>query len=479
MLEPSRRVAVNPAHLTDRFQLFVLIVLGESVARLISAAAARPWSVPAGRRAGSGVADPRGALVGLAHHGRPGRPGHPEGDRLVHCPQPAYRHRDRQQQRWPAHRDPGRAGCGTIGVGPRPALYGGVSLFLLASALLPSRGLSRRARWARLVTSLAAMGLVFVGAIVVPVYLVPALTVVLVLGLAAEARKPRRRGARLRRLRQAGPPPWSRLSDVDLACRAFDWIASVAVAADGGLGWTEDGVLFDDLYSGTAGVLLGCAEAEAAGLGTAHVAAGAAAGCWPWPGRARAWPPCPTTACSPGGLASRWRCAPGRTRPGDPAAAEAAAQVTRQIAGRVTQAPPDPLRYTDMISGDAGLLLALIADDSDVVGPGRADPGRPAGGRRGTVPGRVALADGSGLGAHHAGVLPRHRRGRLRPGRGRPRPAPRRPGGRRRPGRRGDPRRRGPARRLGGAAADPPTAGPPGRQCTAGVTARRARRGYS
>ncbi len=51
---------------------------------------------------------------------------------------------------------------------------------------------------------------------------------------------------------------------------------------------------------------------------------------------------------------------------GDPAAAEAAAQVTQQIAGRVTQAPPDPLGYTDVISGDAGLLLVLIADDSDV-----------------------------------------------------------------------------------------------------------------
>ncbi len=105
---------------------------------------------------------------------------------------------------------------------------------------------------------------------------------------------------------------------MDLAGRAFDWIASVAVAADGGLAWLEDGVLFDDLYSGTAGVLLGCAEAEAAGLGTSHVAAGARAGCCPWPGRARAWPRCPTTACSPGGRAPRWRCAPGRTRPGTP-----------------------------------------------------------------------------------------------------------------------------------------------------------------
>jgi hypothetical protein len=63
--------------------------------------------------------------------------------------------------------------------------------------------------------------------------------------------------------------------DLDLAGRAFDWIASVAVGVDGGLGWLEDGALFDDLYSGTAGVLLGCAEAAAAGLDTARVSAGA------------------------------------------------------------------------------------------------------------------------------------------------------------------------------------------------------------
>ena len=34
---------------------------------------------------------------------------------------------------------------------------------------------------------------------------------------------------------------------MDIARRGFDWIASVAVPADGGLGWREDGVLSDDL----------------------------------------------------------------------------------------------------------------------------------------------------------------------------------------------------------------------------------------
>jgi hypothetical protein len=38
-------------------------------------------------------------------------------------------------------------------------------------------------------TALAAMGLVFMGAVIEPVYLVPALTVVLTLGLLTEARQ--------------------------------------------------------------------------------------------------------------------------------------------------------------------------------------------------------------------------------------------------------------------------------------------------
>jgi hypothetical protein len=58
---------------------------------------------------------------------------------------------------------------------------------MMASALLPSRKLTRSARTVRLITAAAAMGLVFMGAIVVPVYLVPALAVVLALGIAAES----------------------------------------------------------------------------------------------------------------------------------------------------------------------------------------------------------------------------------------------------------------------------------------------------
>jgi hypothetical protein len=44
---------------------------------------------------------------------------------------------------------------------------------------------------------------------------------------------------------------------------AFDWVGSVAIDVDGGQAGLEGGALVDDLYSGTAGVLLGCAEAAA------------------------------------------------------------------------------------------------------------------------------------------------------------------------------------------------------------------------
>ena len=189
MLEPSRRVAVNPAHLTDRFQLFVLIVLGESVARLISAAAARPWSVPAAAVLGAALLTLAAlwwAWLSTADRAALGTPKAIAWFTALNLPIVtgiAASSAGLHIAILTAH------GGSTIGIAPRTALYGGVSLFLLASALLPSRKLSRRARWTRLATSLAAMGLVFMGAIVVPVLLVPALTMVLILGLAAEARK--------------------------------------------------------------------------------------------------------------------------------------------------------------------------------------------------------------------------------------------------------------------------------------------------
>ena len=68
-----------------------------------------------------------------------------------------------------------------------------------------------------------------------------------------------------------------------VAAAAFGWIDSAGVGVgvdvdvDAGSGrtWYEPGTVLEDLYSGTAGVLLGCAEGHAAGLDLSRVAADA------------------------------------------------------------------------------------------------------------------------------------------------------------------------------------------------------------
>jgi low temperature requirement protein LtrA len=189
MLAPRRWLPLNSAHPGDRFQIFVLIVLGESMARLISAAAARPWSLPLAIVLTAALitlaalwwawltATDRCALNSPAAIARftalnlPLVAGIAAASAGLHI---AILAAD---------------GASTIGAGPRAALYGGVSVSLLASVLLPSTKMTPPARVARLATGLAAMSLVFMGAIVEPVYLVPALTAVLALGLTAEARQ--------------------------------------------------------------------------------------------------------------------------------------------------------------------------------------------------------------------------------------------------------------------------------------------------
>jgi len=188
MLAPRRRVPVNPVHLAGRFQLFVLIVLGESMAQLISAAAGRPWSLPLAIVLAAALitlASLWWAWLTTADHRALEEPPAVARFTALNLPLVAGI----------AAASAGlhiailaADGAGTIAIGPRAALYGGVSIFLLASAVLPTLKLSRPVRLIRLATALAAMGLVFMGAVVEPAYLVPALTVILVLGLRAERR---------------------------------------------------------------------------------------------------------------------------------------------------------------------------------------------------------------------------------------------------------------------------------------------------
>ena len=155
--------------------------------------------------------------------------------------------------------------------------------------------------------------------------------------------------------------------------RAFDWIAAVGVEAPGGLMWAEKGVPTDDLYCGTAGVLLAAAEARRAGVDVERVAAPAAARLLHvaehpddevfsegeaagmdglFGGRAGA------------AVALRAWAAAG----GDRRCADAARDVVRAIAARVLTLPQHSRACTDVIDGDAGILLALLddADDPDV-----------------------------------------------------------------------------------------------------------------
>lgn len=155
----------------------------------------------------------------------------------------------------------------------------------------------------------------------------------------------------------------------DVAGQAFAWIESVAVATGGGLRWAENDQLSDDLYAGTAGVLLGCAEAVAAGVDGAvtRVARGARdrllhltaasteVGAEVGDGLFEGWPGAAVA------LRAWARVA------GDDAAAGAATTLTAGLAGRMLRRTDDPARCTDVISGDAGILLALLDETGDPV----------------------------------------------------------------------------------------------------------------
>jgi lantibiotic modifying enzyme len=153
----------------------------------------------------------------------------------------------------------------------------------------------------------------------------------------------------------------ARLEFADAARQGFGWIGSVAVETDAGLGWRDPEVLADDLYSGTAGVLFACAEATAAGLDPGEFAAGACARL-----RHLAGSGANAATLPDDGLFSGWSGVAVALQAwsqaiGDPAAGAAAAQVRAQIAARLLDAPADPERYLDIIGGDAGILLALLA----------------------------------------------------------------------------------------------------------------------
>jgi low temperature requirement protein LtrA len=178
---------LNPTHLTERLEIFVLIVLAESVTRLVSAATQRAWTLQLGIVLAAAFA----TIVSLwwislratdeAPIGAGPRVGR-LGYQLLCLPVVL----SIAAASAGLHIAILAASTGTIGASARMALYGGTGVFLLAAAALPVTHAGQRARLVRIGAALASFGLVPMGSFVPPVYLVPALTAVLVAEIAIE-----------------------------------------------------------------------------------------------------------------------------------------------------------------------------------------------------------------------------------------------------------------------------------------------------
>lgn len=148
---------------------------------------------------------------------------------------------------------------------------------------------------------------------------------------------------------------------LDVATEAVRWAGAQAVPAERGSVWLENDVPVDDLYSGTASVLLGCTEATAYGVAcdepagralarlVSLVSAGAVTGedqglfgTWPgWLVALRAW----------------------ARVSGDAQATQAGDRLVGLIARSVLEGDATQRPY-DVISGDAGTLVALLGEDA-------------------------------------------------------------------------------------------------------------------
>lgn len=180
-------------------------------------------------------------------------------------------------------------------------------------------------------------------------------------------------------------------SDFDLMTRAtgaateaLRWVAGAAIDAEGGASWpetrTSGAQVADDLYDGTAGVLMAFAEAELSGITGFGRAAAAAAGRLRWlvecgpagrPGPLHVQfpdePDSPITSLytGMGGVAAALAAWAEAT--GDDAAAKSAITAITEIADAVVTGPDSRIR--DIIEGHAGTLAVLTQFGGDRLRP--------------------------------------------------------------------------------------------------------------
>jgi len=168
-----------------------------------------------------------------------------------------------------------------------------------------------------------------------------------------------------------------RMTRAEAAREALRWVTDAAVPVPGGLAWPEtrqpDGRVSDDLYDGTAGVLMLLSEARLSGITDFDAAAAGAVGRLSYLGGADPAgdgtpaagdpanpPPDPRRAELYIGLAGypvalrAWAAAAG-----DQAAAATADQTIAWLAGLI-QAGQPASELRDLIIGEAGILLALV-----------------------------------------------------------------------------------------------------------------------
>lgn len=151
---------------------------------------------------------------------------------------------------------------------------------------------------------------------------------------------------------------------------AFAWIGSQQVRFDAGSAWNEHDELVDDLYAGTAGVLLACAEAKRAGLEEAGLDELATAARDRLDHLSRTGQPLAGPEAD-NALFTGWAGAAVASYAwarvaGDEGARRCADRIIATLAGQVVAGVDNPSRYTDVISGDAGILLALMDGDPAV-----------------------------------------------------------------------------------------------------------------
>jgi low temperature requirement protein LtrA len=192
-ISAARRAPLNVWHLPERFGLFSIIVLGESVARLVDAATQRQWSVQLCvvlAAAFGTIAAMWWISFNAMDHTAVRR-----GRRATLV----YMYTQLPMVAGIAGASAGlhrailaAAGPGAIPAAPRAAIYGGASLYLLAAAVLPAATARQRARRVRLAAAAAALALVVMGSFVAPVFLVPALTLVMVAEIALDSPRLRR-----------------------------------------------------------------------------------------------------------------------------------------------------------------------------------------------------------------------------------------------------------------------------------------------